>query len=206
VPAVALPPLTSRKSGEAPVFMKRIAEIRQVRFAACRRSPGAAKGLNIREPKRHAGDLRELRNHSRGRTDDIFFHGHRLRHYSDTSPHRSADAADQREDAGEVFSSLMACGFRTTGSRPPTAVSSWSRVKNCHTGDPQEPFEIKKEYLHGLRPMRPRSDADSSSPSIGQGRSSGRFSARRSQRRPSRSTITMIESAPAQRMHVWEID
>jgi len=52
-----------------------------------------AKGLNIARRTNTQAIFDELRNQfARTQPDDIFFHGHRLRHYSDTSPHRSADA------------------------------------------------------------------------------------------------------------------
>jgi len=75
-------------------------------------------------------------------------------------------------------------------------------VKNCQHGDPQEPFEIKKEYCMDCAPMRPRSDADSSSHLLVKGEAVDA-----SQRGGSQTTARAIDyhddrSAPARRMHV----
>jgi|SRR5882672_1269622 len=164
-----------------------------------------AKGLNIREPTNTQAIFDELRNQfARTQPDDIFFHGHRVETlFGYVAASLGRCRLIKREDAGEVFSSVD--GLRIPDYRIATTDGRqlMVEVKNCHTGDPQEPFEIKKEYLHGLRAY---------ATSFGCGLFFAIYWSRAKQWTllsaedlndgPSRSTITMIEALRRSRMHV----
>ncbi|MEJ1961768.1 MAG: hypothetical protein WDO56_09550 [Gammaproteobacteria bacterium] len=120
------------------------------------------KGLPIREPTTVETAFGALRSQfAAGQRNDILFHGHRVQTlFAYVASALGGCRLIKTEDVGELYSSIETLRMPDFRVVTHDGRQMMVEVKNCHIADPNDPYEVKPEYLSGLRSYAATFDAE----------------------------------------------